>query len=183
MVDQSGTSAGATVFRGVSDLKSWLTLRRFSPMECWVGKCGLGVALHPRPKKNCKEEQRLHNDVELPLEHCRCQTVKSLVAFSFVPSEASTGRSLSPLHSRRDDGRLERMLPCLRRHDRQSCYPRRRLNGRNFVTITPTQGLAIPQERIGRPLRYIQASMAPAPSPLTVGSRPPFRNPPMIMTA
>lgn len=134
-------------------------------------------------EENCKEEQRLHSDVEVPLKDCCCRTVKSLVAFSFVPSGASTGWSLSPLHSRRDDGRLRRMLQCLRRHDRQSCYPRRRLNGRNFVTITPTQGLAIPQKRIGRLLRYIQASMAPAPSPLTVGSRPPFRNPPMIMTA
>jgi len=134
-------------------------------------------------EENCKEEQRLYDRVELPLKDCQSCTVKTLVAFSSTPSGASTRRSLSPLHSRRDDGRLERMLPCLRRHDRQSCYPRRRLNGRDFVTITPTQGLAIPQEWIGSLLRYIQASMAPAPSPLTMGSRPPFRNPPMIMTA
>jgi hypothetical protein len=87
--------------------------------------------------------------------------VKSLVAFSFVPSGASTRRSLSPLHSRRDDGRLERMMPYLRRHDRQSCYPRRPWNGRNFVTITPTQGLASPQSRIGSLLGYVKDSMAP----------------------
>jgi hypothetical protein len=53
------------------------------------------------------------------------------------------------------------ILPCLRRHDRQSCYPRRPWNGRNFVTITPTQGLASPQSRIGSLLGYVKDSMAP----------------------